>query len=414
MNGSSEKRSFRWEDDADGMRGRLVRAVPDVEVPDDSWLRVSGRARARQRRRSVVLAGLASVGASAVVAVLVGTELPGLALSATGVIGPADYPPSTSTSTLRPSDPAFDYYSDEQSLTDLLSAGPLSEERGLLWEAENLLLRDCMRAGGSDWTWQPRVEMQAQLEQEDLLKQGRLRGQAAAFGDVDVARQDGYGIDWARWPEGASPGGGDSSQYGFPDSDDPEVASRLLLGNAVEDGIDIETTVGPLTIPATGCDAEVRQDLYGDYVQWMRSTNAVSTFVPGDNAHAMLRQHDPQLAAADVAWSGCMDGRGFPGLRTQPDAWAMVWAEYQGTGSQEAITVERQVAVADAVCVVETGYQTELERAESDLVTHLSADGDLRAYGALIESALPRAQAVLDDNRARVDGTEDEDRGDQP
>lgn len=110
-----------------------------------------------------------------------------------------------------------------------------------------------------------------------------------------------------------------------------------------------------------------------------------------------------------------MAGRGWRGLGDQTEAFALVWNDYWSTGRDDAAAIERQAAVADAECVLETGYAEVLAAAETRLVDHLTSDPDVIAYGALIEDALPRARTVVQNEAERIESerelTDDERQG---
>lgn len=381
-------------------RGHMHRAVDGAAVPGDPWARVSRRVTARRRRRTATVAGTSTLAVSAVAALVLGGGLTGLSATSARMVGPAGYPESTATTTLAPTDEQFAYYADAETFPDLLAGGPDQETLVLLEEAENLLVRDCVRAGGSDY---PTLDRQAAFDaeaDERLVQQRALQRRADAFGDPAHAADHGYGIDMEEWSRVVVNGaGGDAGRAGGTPDVDLEQLSTLLSG---PDSAYIEIG-GGLEVPGAGCLFEAQSELWGDYVQAVRSQQKVLDSMHPENLRGLASHYDPQLRAADVVWSSCMAQKGWRGLDDQTQAFSLVWNDYWGLGRDDAAQVERDIAVADAQCVVDTGYADVLAAAEARLVDHLTNDPDVIAYGALVEDAVPRAEAVVQAEAERVE-----------
>ena len=382
----------------------MQHAVEDASLPGDPWAMVQTRITARRRRRAATVAGTSTLAVSGVLAVVLAGGLTGLSGTPARLIGPAGYPDSNATTTLTPSDDAFDYFSEAETFEDLLAAGPDEATLGLLDEAENLLIRDCIRAAGAGYTWSDPQAVDARAE-ERLVRQRALQRQADAFGDPAHAAEHGYGIDMEEWTrvvvnDAAGDGPSDLGVSGV--NPNPDRASELLAGSP-DAYIEIDLGQGGvLGVPGAGCQFEAQSELWGDYVQVTRSRDRVANSISPENLRYFASVYDPQLPAADVGWSSCMAERGWRGLENQTEGFSLVWEEYWGAGRDDAATIERQVAVADAECVLETGYAEVLEAAEARLVDHLTSDPDVIAYGALIEDALPRARTVVQEEAERV------------
>ncbi len=391
----------------DGERARrhMQDAVVGASVPGDPWVKVQTRITARRRRRTATVAGTSTLAVSGVLAVVLAGGLTGLSATSARLIGPAGYPDSNATTTLSPTDDAFDYFSEAETFEDLLAAGPDQDTLSLLDEAENLLIRDCVRAAGAEYTWPEQTATVDARAEERLVRQRALQRQADAFGDPEHAAEHGYGIDMEEWMRVVvgSPAGGDAS-YDFGVSGvDPDRASELLTGSPTA-YLEIDYGQGTVMgVPGAGCQFEGQSELWGDYVQMTRSRDRIANSIYPENLRFFVSVYDPQLRAADVGWSSCMAGRGWRGLGDQTEAFSLVWDEYWGTGRDDAAVVERQVAVADAECVLETGYDEVLEAAEARLVDHLTSDPDVIAYGALIEDALPLARTVVQEEAERLE-----------
>ena len=72
----------------------------------------------------------------------------------------------------------------------------------------------------------------------------------------------------------------------------------------------------------------------------------------------------------------------------------MAWDAWYGE-RDDAGGIERRIAVADAECVISTGYVEVWRQTQNEVLAQAEADPDLIAYGALVEAALPRAEQVL-------------------
>lgn len=397
--------------DAARARDHMRRAVLGAVSPGDPWARVQSRVASRRRHRRAMLAGTSALAVSGVLAFAAGGGVTALSATSARLIGPAGYPEGNATTSIQPTDEAFAYYTRAETVDGLLLDGPDQAILNLLDEAENLLIRDCMRAAGSDWTWPDRQDAYDAGAEERSVRQRADQRQARAFGDPAHASEHGYGIDREEWMrvvvEGSS-GGDVAWPVGTLHGDNPEAASSLLFGPP-DAYIQIDMGDGSVMgTPGVGCQYEAQSELYGDYVQVTRSRDRVGNSIYPQNLRALAAQFDPQLRAADVVWSSCMAGKGWRGLQDQTAAFSLVWDDYWFAGRDDAAQVERQVAVADAECVVDTGYADVLADAQDRLVGHLTTDPDIVAYGALIEDALPRAEAAVSAEAARVDLTADE------
>jgi len=394
--------------DPEGQRARvhMQRAVAAATTGGDPWDKVRNRVTARRRRRTATVAGTSTLAVSGILAVVLSGGLTGLSATSARLIGPAGYPDSNATTTLTPTDDTFAYYTQAETFQDLLAGGPDQATTSLLDEAENLLIRDCMQAAGSDYTWRDRQEAFDARADERLVRQRALQRQGDAFGDPAYAADHGYGIDmqeWVRVVVDGSTGGDAISPDAASRREDPERSGSLLFGPDSE-YIDIDLGEGGVMgVPGAGCQFEAQSELWGDYVQITRSRDRVTNSIYPENLRFFASDYDPQLRGADVVWSSCMAGRGWQGLDNQTEAFSMVWNDYASTRRDDAAKVERQVAVADAECVVETEYADVLTAAETRLVDHLTSDPDIVAYGALIEDALPRAATVVQDEAERVE-----------
>lgn len=394
--------------DLEGERARshMQRAVGGATTEGDPWDKVQRRITVRRRRRTATVAGTSTLAVSGILAVVLAGGLTGLSATSARLIGPAGYPESNATTTRTPSDDEFAYFTEAETFEDLIAGGPDQATISLLDEAENLLIRDCMRAAGSDYSWPDRQEAFDARADERLVRERALQRQGDAFGDPAYAADHGYGIDMEEWMRVVMAGatGGDATSPDAASRDeDPERARSLLSG---PDSAYIEIDLGGggvMGVPGAGCQFEGQSELWGDYVQVTRSRDKVASSIYPENLRFFASLYDPQLRAADVEWSSCMAGRGWRGLKNQTEAFSLVWNDYWSAGRDDAAEVEREVAVSDAECVVETGYADVLAAAETRLVDNLTSDPDIVAYGALIEDALPRAQMAVQEEAERVE-----------
>lgn len=397
--------------DGDRAAWHMARAVGGAAVPGGAWEKVHARVSARRRRRRAAAAGGSSLVVAGVVSFVLAGGVTGLSATSARLVGPAGYPEPNATTTLAPSDESFAFYSSATTFDELLAEGPDQETLDVLSEAEELLLRDCMRAAGSEYTpWDARASYEARA-QERLVRERARDRQADAFGDPAYAAEHGYGIDHEEWMrvvvrgdtrDGGAAGDGQPGQVGGT-TEDPDLVSALLSG-PMEDYIEIDMGDGSvLGVPGAGCIHESQSRLWGDYVQATRSRDKVGSTMYPENLRMLASVYDPQLRAADVVWSSCMAGKGWRGLDEQTQGHALVWDDYWSAGRDDAAEVEREVAVADAECVQDGGYADVLAAAEARLVDHLTGDPDVVAYGALVEAALPRAREVVRAEAERVE-----------
>ncbi len=312
---------------------------------------------------------------------LVGLELPD--------VRPAGLPPHVASTTLEPDYPEYRFWDGAASMVGVAVAGPSAQVLDDLYLAENLLIQDCMQDRGADWTWDPQrinVENAETGPDEKLVRVRAQSERMASFGDPDVAAEQGYGIDWPAWQAGVldayPPRLDEPAKYGVQGSEDPERSRRLVEGDGT----------------GQGCAERARTELYGDARQWERSTSRAGDVGDVFQLRAFATQHLVQLQAADVAWSSCMAQRGWRNLSEQLDAYSLAF-EAWGAAEPDAADTERRIAVDDAHCVQQTGYDDVYADAEAAVVEHVQDDPDLAAYGALIERGLSRAADVLQEDR---------------
>lgn len=395
--------------DDEGRAARhMQRTAWSAQVPDHAWDKVHARVVSRRRRRRATAAGTSTLAAAAVLSVVLAGGLTGLSATSARLVGPAGYPDSNATTTLAPTDEKFAYYTHGETFDELLADGPDRETLDVLTHAEELLLRNCVQAAGAAYTpLDGRAAYEAGAE-ERLVRQRALQRRADAFGDPAVAAERGYGIDREEWMRVVvnGPTGGDTpAQVGVAEEDQERVGA--LLSGPLDDYMRIDLGAGStVDVPGAGCLFEAQSELWGDYVQVTRSRDKVGNTMQPETLRMVASVHDPRLRAADVVWSSCMAGKGWRGLDDQTEAYALVWNDYWSAGRDNAAQIEREVAVADAECVQDTGYGETLAEAEARLVEHLTSDPDVIAYGALVEDALPRAIAVVQEEAERVEATQ--------
>lgn len=400
---------------ADGTIGLLARAARAVDTPDQPWQRVSDhvqrRRRSRARRRAAATGGGAMVLALAAVAL----ALPGLRPGGldevvgglpvnlpepwpTGTPRPLGLPASNSTATAVPIDPAFDYLAGARTYVDLWTVGPTPEQDLLLARAEETARQECLAPHGivlSPLSPPDPASQARALDVEVALDRAKL----AALGDPDVAARDGYGIAaYLRDREDDTGGGGDGPPPQLPPGMTIEEFAVLDGGTSQSQiTVDMGEALGVLGVSGDGCTAQARRAVYGDLEQWLRSQHAFVNMAstPG-NAEWTGTAYDPEMHRATTAWAQCMSAAGYRGLHDRADAWSRAWDGY-GNEDPDAGEHERAIAVADAECVRSTGYLPVWEQTQDEVIAWLKADPDIRAWGAIVEAALPRAEAILAD-----------------
>ena len=98
-------------------------------------------------------------------------------------------------------------------------------------------------------------------------------------------------------------------------------------------------------IPAAGCYAEVRRELFGELVTYLRVRMAVDVL---NREWTSAIEDDPTLSALEAEWADCMGTHGYATFRTRADAQSHALDLYRDGSTNRAKIEERAVAHADA------------------------------------------------------------------
>lgn len=266
---------------------------------------------------------------------------------------------------------------------------PVTEqETELLYQAEQMLVRDCMVRQGFEYTLVPRKPIP------------ELREFPYVVDDLAWARKHGYGTVLAR-------------RYDQAMTDDPNERyfrslspERQTQAGLARNG---DVTTGDLLVqvdglPASrssskGCVADAQRVLYRDLPTWIRA-RTVSDALNSLRPAAVVA--DPRYKAAVGRWSGCMREQGHP-FATPSEARDSVAPAPVGDPDQtpplpkDASAAEIRLAVAEATCAGRTDLAATaraVDRHHADVLRG-QYKADVAAKQRLQLEALPRARAIV-------------------
>lgn len=209
----------------------------------------------------------------------------------------------------------------------------VSEEVLLAW-GQRVLEGQCMVEAGFrfvvSYTFSP-------IEEIDPMVQ--LYGRT----DIEWVEEYGYGIHQS--PEIPEPVD-QNADYAETLSESEEVKfwnsySGDPETNVAVDFVDIQGNPGSTS--QGGCQRSAQGELYGDYEQWVVSSNI---FGNQDGIANQAVQADPEFQQGMARWSDCMANEGF----ALADRSAALQSAAAGMPDEE-----RSIALADANCLVDTG-----------------------------------------------------------
>ncbi|MFF9021087.1 hypothetical protein [Streptomyces eurythermus] len=221
-----------------------------------------------------------------------------------------------------------------QGLARALTLAPRT--RQVLSEAETTLVERCMAKQGYEYFHEP-MTIEAARSADD----GRTR--ELHGDDVARARREGFAIPALK----GKPSRTERQQDAYLGTLTPERRAsweRALYGDPGQRKITVEVPdVGTMEAPTSGCFAQARTTLYGDYEKWVRADAFVNArFLPVNKA---VRKQPPYVAVTR-SWSACMRARGY--------RFADPAAAARSVGSSGGAAGTR-VAVASAECDRKTG-----------------------------------------------------------
>lgn len=249
-------------------------------------------------------------------------------------------------------------------------------QAGLLGEAEQFLIRDCMYAAGFEY-W-PTTDPGPTVDQRFPY----------VIDDVAWARRHGYGSDLAARRQQAR-ATDPNQRYVLTLRPDRRAAYATALDGAGPDGPGVLVTLpgGGIEGESTqGCVATAEQRLYGDFSAWFRASTVVSA-LPGVWRAQVVS--DPAFIAATREWAACMRRHGYD--YANPAAARAALTE-SGNRRTEVAT-----ATAEATCADTTGLAAVARRLDArDSATVRARYGAaVTARSRMRFAALPRARAIV-------------------
>ncbi len=260
---------------------------------------------------------------------------------------------------------------DQQAATELRAVTAAEED--LLYQAEQLLTRDCMRSAGFDYWVTPRNPVP---ENRDF---------PYVVDDVAWATQYGYGTSLRRKLD-QSP---NRHYFESLSEDRKSAAVRALNGDRPEgltatlpNGIEVQHS-------DQGCTSEAQRELYGDLPAWYRTIKVTENLF-GERVGRTVS--DERYPIAVTSWSRCMRAKGHR-YGSPDETGALFTADNPPPSSTEL-----KLAVAEATCANSTPLASTAEALdrEADAALREQYRGPIAEQQRLQLAALPRAQTIVD------------------
>lgn len=258
--------------------------------------------------------------------------------------------------------------------TPRVTAGPpnvTSRDLRLLYQAEQLLIRDCMRRHGFQYHLVPIPQVTADQRFPYVID------------DVAWAERNGYG------GSGRANASDEDPNSGYIDGLPPSrrAAYGVAINGVGPGGPGVLVTLpqgGVLGQSSDSCRSSSEETLYGDLQTWFRADR-----IAGDLLYLRQTQvmNDPRYQRAVALWAQCMRTGGYS--YASPAAAAAAFAE--SSSPREIPT-----AVAEAKCAIGTGMATTVRQLDGSYANTLR-----EKYRSYLETdqrlefdALPRARAI--------------------
>ncbi|GHG54383.1 hypothetical protein [Streptomyces griseocarneus] len=261
---------------------------------------------------------------------------------------------------------------------------PTAQVQRLLHDAEQLLLRSCMRRAGFDYHPVPSEASPTgdrSFPYESVLY---------VLDDPVRAKADGYGRDARQHLRELARH--DPNRRYFLSLPPRRRAQALVTANGPSpDGVRATLPTGGVVQRSDrGCVSTAQRRLYGDLRAWFQHSNTVRTLDSLRRARVMA---DPRYTDGLTAWAHCMRRAGHP--YTSPDR---TRAAALSTTDPMPREQETALALAEARCARRSGLAGLARRLDEHYGTALRRqyrrDIDLKVR--LEAQALPRARAVID------------------
>ncbi|MEV7010923.1 hypothetical protein [Streptosporangium sp. NPDC051022] len=256
-----------------------------------------------------------------------------------------------------------------------LSGGGAVSDVDLLYQAEQILVRDCMARQGLTYRPTPRTPV-PDMERFPYV-----------VDDLEWAQANGYGRAARRKAEQSTTAAANYYR-GLP----PARQRAWLIAFHGERGPGLEAqmpTGGKVGHSDKGCAAQAWQELYGDMRQWYRVSRVTQTL---DSMRVAQTQQNPRYVAARERWRECMRSEGFS--VPAPVALRGRQLAYRGADAEAR---DRKAATAEAKCALSSGLSKaahELDAANGAALRRRYRS-EFDTAERLRTAALPRARALV-------------------
>jgi hypothetical protein len=245
-----------------------------------------------------------------------------------------------------------------------------AREKTLLYDAEQILVQECMRRQGFT-VW--KVPQNPVPEAKDF---------PYGVDDVAWAKVHGYGSDIQRRIERVR--ATDPNRL-YVQGLKPERSAAAIAALNGPSPVGLKAAMpggGALTRSTQGCTSTSEAALYGDLPDWFR-VNSVTNALPGVRRNQVFA--DPAFTRAVRKWSACMrkGGYDYSGL----DA---AHAKFADVKTPKARSAEIRTAVAEAECSRSSGLSATANRLDQHYEAQLQ-----KKYGATIRTRLRMENAAL-------------------
>ncbi|MGW0828338.1 hypothetical protein [Streptomyces sp. NPDC002845] len=244
--------------------------------------------------------------------------------------------------------------------------------------AEDGLVRQCMQRRGFRY-WPSPVAGVAERKVGGYV-----------IDDVDWARRYGYGRLFDIAAENARRSHPNIT-YANALPEPKRIRYSLALDGDFDDTLTAELpSGGSVRTPRTGCYAEAREQLYGDYARWFSAKKTVTSLTP---LYVPQLLQDERLRAAVTAWSRCMKESGNP-FKSPDEIRQNRDGLVKGMSESQALKTEVELAVTEAECAQEASLGKTARALEKEYRQTVLRDyaEEFATYRQMRMSALSRAR----------------------
>jgi hypothetical protein len=254
-------------------------------------------------------------------------------------------------------------------------------EQILVQRAEELLVRKCMAGEGFKYWVGP------------LPTVDDLKGSGYVLTDVDWVKKHGYGSRLQEKIQNAQRNDSNHAYANALPQKDRVRYSKALEGGPSGGMLTAELPGGgAIQTPRDSCQADAKDQLYGDFEAWFRAektaTNLTPLYVPD-----LLK--DKRFVSAVKEWAACMREAGHD-YADPPEIREKLSKLTKGLSDEKAYAAEVELAVAEATCATGTslsGTAHTLEDEYRDKKLQRYSE-DIAAYRRMSLDALARAEDI--------------------